>query len=137
MSDLPSLLKSPVPTICQPAPPAPTEPPPILVVPFISQIQTPVPLFCCHRMSDLLSLLKSPVPTISQPAPPAPAEPPPICWVPFISQIQTPVPLSCCHRMSDLLSLLKSFLIATELVTGVGADDHGCVVSSTGSVVRN
>src|SRR3954447_14061831 len=59
MSDLPSWLKSPVSTICQPAPPAPAEPPPICVVPFISQIQRPVPLFCCHRMSALPSLLKS------------------------------------------------------------------------------
>src|SRR3954451_3564115 len=98
MSDLLSLLKSPVSTICHPASPAPAEPPPILVVPSISQMETPVPLFCCHRISDLPSLLKSPVSIICQPAPPAPAEPPPIVVVPSISQIQTPVPLFCCHR---------------------------------------
>src|SRR3954463_28137 len=137
MSDLLPFLKSPFSTICQPAPPAPAEPPPILVVPSISQMETPVPLSCCHRISDLPSLLKSPVSTICQPASLAPAEPPPILVVPSISQMETPVPLSCCHRMSDLPSLLKSLLITTELVTGVGADDHGCVVSSTGSVTRN
>src|SRR5918997_6255244 len=123
MSDLPSLLKSPVSTICQPALPAPAEPPPLLVVPFISQIQTPVPLSCCHTMSDLPSLLKSPVSTICQPALPAPADPPPLLVVPFICQIETSVPLSCCHRMSDLPSLLKAFLI----LLGGGS---GSVVSS-------
>src|SRR6266851_1120184 len=93
-----------MPTMLHPAPPVPAEPPPIWVVPFISQIQVLVPFF--HRMSDLPSPLKSPVPAMLHPAPPVPAEPPPICVVPFISQIQVLVPFR--HRMSDLPVPVKS-----------------------------
>ena len=61
MSDLPSLLKSPVPLICQLGPGfGPAAPPPIRFRPFISQMRG-LPSLFCHRMSDLPSLLKSPV----------------------------------------------------------------------------
>src|SRR5580693_7387826 len=96
-----------MPTMLHPAPPVPAEPPPIWVVPFISQIQVLVPFF--HRMSDLPSPLKSPVPAMLHPAPPVPAGPLPIWVVPFISHIQAPPVLAFCHRMSDLPSPLKSF----------------------------
>src|SRR6266851_3733481 len=81
-----------MPTMLHPAPPVPAEPPPIWVVPFISQIQVLVPFF--HRMSDLRSPLKSPVPAMLHPAPPVPAAPLPICVVPFISVISVPLPVS-------------------------------------------
>src|SRR6266851_2158893 len=97
-----------MPTMLHPAPPVPAAPPPIWVVPFISQIQAPPVLEFPHRMSDLPSPLKSPVPTIFQPAPPVPAAPLPICVVPFISQIQAPPVLAFCHRMSDLPVPVKS-----------------------------
>ena len=66
MSDLPSPLKSPVPSTCQLGPGLePTAPPPIGFVPFISQIAA-WPLSFCHRMSALPSPLKSPVPSTCQ-----------------------------------------------------------------------
>ena len=63
-------------------------PPPITLVPFISQIAAwPSPAFC-KRMSACPSPLKSPVPISVQLGPGlGPADPPPIRLVPFISQI--------------------------------------------------
>src|SRR5229473_5533942 len=95
-----------MPRMLHPAPPVPAEPPPICVVPFISQIQVPVPFF--HRMSDLPSPLKSPVPTMLHPAPPVPAAPLSICAVPFISQIHAPPVVAFRHNMSDLPVPVKS-----------------------------
>ena len=99
MSEFPSWLKSPVPTAFQLGPGLATGPPPILVVPSISQIETwPLTVFC-HRMSEFPSWLKSPVPTAFQLGPglTEPAGPPPIFVVPSISQIET-WPLTCSAR---------------------------------------
>ena len=64
-----------------------TAPPPIKVVPFISQIAA-CPSVFCHRMSEWPSPLKSPDPIAFQPAPGVGVTaPPPIKVVPFISQI--------------------------------------------------
>ena len=66
MSEWPSPLKSPVPTAVQPGPGLGlTAPPPITLVPFISQIAA-CPLAFCNRMSASPSALKSPVPTAFQ-----------------------------------------------------------------------
>ncbi len=88
MSEWPSPLKSPVPTAFQLAPGlGVTVPPPIGVVPFISQIDA-CPLAFCHRMSEWPSSLKSPVPTALQLGPGLGLTiPPPIGVLPFISQI--------------------------------------------------
>src|SRR6202035_1255225 len=73
---------------CQLGPGLPRLPPPITVVPFISQIATS-PLLFCHNTSDFPSPLKSPVATACQLGPGLPRLPPPITVVPFISQIAT------------------------------------------------
>ena len=109
MSASPSPLKSPVPIACQLGPGMElTAPPPITLVPFISQIAAwPSPAFC-KRMSACPSPLKSPVPISVQLGPGlGPADPPPITFVPFISQI-APWPDVFRHRMSDRASPLKS-----------------------------
>src|SRR6202451_409901 len=61
MSVLPSLLKSPVPTMCQEGPGFPaTTPERVTVVPFISQMPTE-PLSFCQRISYAVFCLKKKV----------------------------------------------------------------------------
>src|ERR1700733_5683495 len=96
------------PMACQLVPRLATGPPPILVVPSISQIETwPLTVFC-QRMSEFPSWLKSPVPTAFQLGPRLATGPPPILVVPSISQIETWPLTVFCHRMSDFPSWLKS-----------------------------
>src|SRR5258706_79831 len=69
MSDLPSPLKSPEPSMCQSLPGlVPTVPLLRTAVPFISQTMA-WPLSFCHRMSDLPSPLKSPALSACQDVP--------------------------------------------------------------------
>src|SRR5947209_1972012 len=113
MSENPSPLKSPVPTAYQLTPGLPRLPPPIRLVPFISQMATS-PVAFCHRTSARLSPLKSPVPIVCQLGPGLPRLPPPITLVPFNSQIAIS-PLLLCHRKSDLPSALKSLLLVRSV----------------------
>ena len=110
MSALPSPLKSPVPATCQPSPGFARAPPPMKLVPFISQIARCVSSSVCQRMSALPSPLKSPVPATCQVGRPGPAVAPPMKLVPFITQIAgvPPSAPSSCQRMSALPSPLKS-----------------------------
>ena len=89
-SEKPSSLKSPVPIAFQLGPGLGlTVPPPVSVVPFISQIEAwPVFAFC-HRRSEWPSLLKSPVPISVQLGPGLGlSAPPPTKEFPLISQIE-------------------------------------------------
>src|SRR5438105_15805087 len=94
--------------MCQFGPGLPMPPPPMTLVPFISQI-TASPLSFCHRMSALPSPLKSPVALTCQLEPGLPRLALPSTLVPFSSQITIP-PLLFCHSRSDLPSALKSLV---------------------------
>src|ERR1700729_4215262 len=121
MSEKPSPLKSPVPIARQAGPGLRlTAPPPIRVVPSISQTETWPVLVFCQRMSASPSLLKSPVPTAFQVGPGLLASaPPPIFVLALISQIEA-CPSVFCHRMSDFPSPLKSPVpIAFQLGPGL------------------
>src|SRR5437588_781804 len=124
MSDLPSLLKSPVPTVCQLAGGAATTLSKVGWVAFISQIAAwPfagsaafAALLYCHRMSALPSPLKSPVASACQLGGGWAMTGPAVGVVPFISQIAVS-PLSgsealavllYCQRISASPSPLKS-----------------------------
>ena len=108
MSDLPSLLKSPLSLTCQAGPGLmPTGAAASTVRPFISQMPG-VPSSFCHRMSAGPSKLKSPVPLMCQAGPGlVPTGLTETAVRPFISQMPG-VPSSFCHRMSDLPSKSKS-----------------------------
>src|SRR5437660_12702343 len=81
-------------------------PPPMIEVPFISQIAG-VPSVFCQMMSALPSPLKSLGPITCHDDPGLISTPPAMVEVPFISQIAG-IPLLFCHRMSSLPSPLKS-----------------------------
>jgi len=109
MSDLPSPLKSPVPSMCQVGPGlnGPTAPTNVVLGPSINHIEA-VPLSPCQMMSALPSPSKSPLPLTCQVGPGLnePAAVTVVAVVPSISHAAT-VPLLLCHRMSDLLSPSK------------------------------
>src|SRR5215469_14294313 len=90
---------------------AATTPPPIALVPFISQIATEPSSFC-HTRSDGPLPNQSPVPLRCQLGPGLPILAVPVTVAPFISQIAA-LPSSFCHRMSEVPSLLKSPTPAT------------------------
>jgi len=99
MSAWPSLLKSPVPMVCQLDPGLPRLAAPMMFVPSISQIAAS-PLEFCHRMSAKPSALKSPVALTCQLGPGLPRLPPTSTLVPFSSQIPG-TPLEFCHSRSE------------------------------------
>ncbi len=108
-SEKPSWLKSPVPIAFQSVPGLGlTGPPPIKVLPLISQIELwPVPVFC-HRMSELPSLLKSPVPTARQLGPGLGVTgPPPRNVLPSISQSEAWPVLAFCQRMLLIIGVTE------------------------------
>src|ERR1700722_6022687 len=109
-SEKPPSVKSPIPTAFQAGPGLGlTGPPPIKLLPFISQIEAWPVLVFCHRMSAWPSPLKSPVPIAFQFGPGLGLTgPPPVRVFPLMSQIDA-CPLVFCHRMSEWLSSLKSF----------------------------
>src|SRR6516162_1337233 len=132
MSALPSLLTSPVPVICHPmlGGTVPSEPPPMMVAPLISQITTCPVRLLYQRMSPLPSPLKSPVANTAQSVVTVPSEPPPITLVPFISQITACPVVPLRQRMSAKPSPLKSRCptIAHGLATEPGEPLVGSIV---------
>src|SRR6266700_4043497 len=85
---------------CQVGPGLGSRPPPITLVPFISQIAG-VPSLFCQTMPAMLSPLKSLGPITYQEAPGLSSSPPPMIEVPLSSQIAG-VPSLFCHRMSAI-----------------------------------
>src|SRR5262249_46350835 len=120
MSALPSPLTSPVPVICHPVlgGTVPSEPPPMTLVPFISQITACPVVPLRQRMSAKPSPLKSRCPTTAQSELTEPAAPPPMAVVPFMNQITTlNITVGLRQRMSLRASLLKSWVAAKAAVT--------------------
>src|ERR1700722_8182731 len=122
MSERPASLKSPVPIACQAGPGLGlTGPPPMSLLPFISQIETwPLVVFW-KSTSERPSPLKSPVPIAFQACPGLGlTAPPPIKVLPFISQIETWPLLVFWNRISERPAPLKSPLpIAFQLGPGL------------------
>src|SRR6516225_6656523 len=99
--------------ICQSIVAEPGEPPPLVSVPLMNQINTCPVVVLRQRMSLIPSPLKSPVPTITQSVVTLPGTPLPITLATSISQISTSPLLVLYQRMSVLPSPLKSPVPAT------------------------
>src|SRR5262249_34427201 len=115
----------------------PGEPPPMTLVPLISQITTcPAPLR--QRMSAKPSPLKSPWLTIAQVmGSTEPGEPTPMTLVPFNRQISVCPVLPLRQRMSLRASLLKSWLAANAVPTKPAAMKLAAQHASVPSSRRN